>query len=527
VRPPCNGPRTPREFMQQKLNSSVYDKTRRPVCSDRGPTVVDVQLRLLQVSDIDQKLGIVSVSGFLHTWWTDLRLAYNGSCVAYIAFNGEDTKAIWSPDLYIDNLVRRTASGFPASINIDPMGNVQKTEQVKLDVKNALDLGKLPYDKHTAKIVLASYSQDISAIRVRARGGELGPSVSGVGIKASPMKNNVWEFAENARTQGFETPGDVTVSYEWDYLRLSFPFERKPKFLIDQVIVPAILFLLVSYIQFWVDPTLAPARAALAVIPVLIMRTLSDSVYRTLPEGSQQMWLTDNLSVLTFLCVIAAVEFGAVEFSLVQERSRARKHEGLKKSGDKARLLMKQAADKGCSLHELLQTYKKTEKPLRQRGNEAGAPAGGSPKSYVSSPEAAVKGVQESDLLFIEYTKDVFDMYDRNHSSTLNSEEVRKALTYFNIYVSRNQAPNVICMFLRDAGEATPEVERSAELNFAHFCGLLLDIDRYKLKHKCRTIRGKFQSIAPSKRWDVVARWLFPFTMIIQQILFQACLKYY
>lgn len=51
--------------------------------------------------------------------------------------------------------------------------------------------------------------------------------------------------------------------------------------------MPSVLFLFVSYMQFWVAPNIAPARAFLAVIPVLIMRTLSNSVYTTLPEGSQ------------------------------------------------------------------------------------------------------------------------------------------------------------------------------------------------------------------------------------------------
>eukprot|EP00428_Durinskia_dybowskii_P013565 CAMPEP_0170208650 /NCGR_PEP_ID=MMETSP0116_2-20130129/3911_1 /TAXON_ID=400756 /ORGANISM="Durinskia baltica, Strain CSIRO CS-38" /LENGTH=72 /DNA_ID=CAMNT_0010459125 /DNA_START=144 /DNA_END=359 /DNA_ORIENTATION=+ len=72
---------------------------------------------------------------------------------------------------------------------------------------------------------------------------------------------------------------------------MKFDYERKPKYFIDQVVLPSILFTLASNVQFYVSPQAAPARAFLSVIPVLIMRLLAQSVYRSLPEGSQQMWL--------------------------------------------------------------------------------------------------------------------------------------------------------------------------------------------------------------------------------------------
>lgn len=122
---------------------------------------------------------------------------------------------------------------------------------------------------------------------------------SGVGISAERVSSSQWEFDGDGT---FDTPGHVEVvdslGMSFDMLSLIFDFAREPKFYLEQTIRPAILFTIVSYIQFWVDPALAPARSALAVTPVLIMLTLSSSMYESLPEGGERMWLTDNLEVL-------------------------------------------------------------------------------------------------------------------------------------------------------------------------------------------------------------------------------------
>lgn len=51
------------------------------------------------------------------------------------------------------------------------------------------------------------------------------------------QEDSVWDFAEKARTQGLETPGNVTVANECDYLRQFAPCARNPEFLIEQACI--------------------------------------------------------------------------------------------------------------------------------------------------------------------------------------------------------------------------------------------------------------------------------------------------
>jgi len=535
----CTGAKTTKDFIVEKMNATVYDMTQRPMCDEGAPTVIEAQFQLQYVNGVDQKLGIQSLSGYFRTWWLDTRLAFpnktQGGCFDFYTLDGNQAlEYMWTPDLYIDNLVKKESDGFANAVLVYPDGRVFRTEQVLIDVKGNMDLGKLPYDEHIAKVVVASYSQDISRLRLMARGGTIGPGVSGIALTAPKMENIMWSFDDDGKDDGFQTAGSVEILFDgsWDYLTMSFAYKRRPKFLLDQVIFPSILFILVSYIQFWVPVAQAPARATLAVIPVLIMLTLSSSVYQSVPEGSQRMWLTDVLQAYTFLCIISALQFGVVQFFLLQENARKKKADGLKGVEAKALLLLKQADGEGKSLEELLKRYE--AKPVSadivaQEGLQdcmtLDAASGGARRR--PSADAMAQDIKERDLLFIRYANKIFRMFDRDGSGSLAPSEVRKALFYFNIYVSNRHAASMICMFLRDQGHTTPEEESGAHLSSTQFCRLLIEVGKYQLKPPSRSIVGFFASAPPSKRWDVLARISLPIIVILLQITFHALLPAY
>jgi len=523
--------------------------------------VVEVQLRMTQLNSVDQKYGIVSVSGYLRTWWTDGRLAFNGTadggCLDSITVAGEAQSAFWMPDVYLHNAFSKEIGASSLVVHSD--GRVFHSEQVQLAVINTLDFGKLPFDSHVAEFVFASYTKDISRMRIVPRGGVVGAARSGVGVVAPPITNKLWNLMEGAEENGFETAGTVEVIDGWDYVKVSFPYARAPKFLIDQVLFPAMSFILMSYIQFFLDPTAVPARATLAVVPVWMMCTLSSYVYRTVPEGSQRMWLIDNLFFFLVMCTLAALEFGAVEAAVNLERSRAHKWAKLMEVESHARLVAEIAHKEGITIMELLEECRATlsepgdggdggdiavvssvasstaARPMASSVSAAGSSQQSARPSmtrqenrrYVASRHGIDIGIKECDLLIISYTKGIFDAYDGNHSKTIEAVEVSRALTYFNIYLSKAQSPEVICMFLRDQGFVSPEDESSAELSFSQFLVLLLDIEQYKLKLKSGSLRCYFQTLPPTKRWDVAARFVFPVLVIAQQVMAQLLLSAY
>lgn len=496
----------------------------RPHCGNAthtGPTVIEAQFYLTQVNKIDQKLSHLTLNGYFRTWWKDPRLAFNdkahGGCFDIISMNGDEADAIWMPDIYIDNLVQKTTDGgFSKLTQVSPDGSVWRSEQVLIKVKSALDLGKLPYDSHVAKIVLASYSQDVTQLRLMARGGTIGAGVSGTGLVAPKMDSSVWMFLNDETEDpddGFDTKGEVEIFFSgsWDYLTLSFPYTRKAKFFTDTVIVPTVLFLCISYIQFFVDPSITPARASIAVLPVLILVLLSNAVYRSLPEGSQRMWLTEFLMTAMMFAVGAAAEFAMVQAFQMREKGREAQRTGLVKVRPIAERLMDRCEKDKVTLFSLLTRY-------------AAVDVEGSMRA--AAPDAKEHGLKEADLSFILYAHQVFAVYDKDGSNNLSVTEVRKAFNAFNIYRSRQTMGKIICMFLRDRGLSTPLDENKVKLPFKDFALLLMMINQYDLATPpaggilSRMIEY-MQSIAPSHRADTTCRILFPVAVLAMIVGFE------
>mmetsp|Transcript_28815 Transcript_28815/g.83399 ORF Transcript_28815/g.83399 Transcript_28815/m.83399 type:complete len:514 (-) Transcript_28815:428-1969(-) len=513
----------------------------------------------MQVSKVDQKIGAITFSGYLRMWWTDPRLRFkgraDGGCLDSVVLQPEQIPSVWKPDLYIDNLESEPVYEPSALLEIEPDGKVWYSRELRASVKCTFDLGKLPYDNHTAKIRFASYSQNISKLRLMPKDGVVGPGASGVGISSVALTSNSWTFTADEDGDGFETHGIVEEKFGWDYLTLQFPFRRQYRFFYVEVMFPAMIFLMLAYIQFFVDPKAAPARATLACIPVLIMRTLSNSVYQILPQSAQQMWLADILTALTVMCALVAVEYGIVQFCLMTENARRSRREGLKSNGDVTRNLMAKKLGNGTELDLLLEKVqaqlRSTDElnPTSPSNDGPGAtilePAAGSaagsgevridcppsqqglkqaPSLSKETKTSEAPEVKEHGLLFLKYAAKKFEAF-AGADNKLSPPEVRKLLLEFDIYMSTKWVTEVIKMYLLDSGNTNHEGK--VLLTFSQFCGLLLDLDKYLLVTKRPTWMGWFQSMSLSQSVDVICRVLWPVALALVLIFFQVGLPYY
>ena len=91
------------------------------------------------------------------------------------------------------------------------------------------------------------------------------------------------------------------------------------------VVVTGVLFILVTYSGLFIDRKVAPARVAMAVIPVLIMLNLETSVRDSLPPLNTSTWLTGIIFLMKAFCLSAVFEYGVVSYLLQQETVHAEK----------------------------------------------------------------------------------------------------------------------------------------------------------------------------------------------------------
>jgi len=459
-------------------------------------------------------------------------------------------------------------------VEVSPDGTVFVSEQIALTVKCVMNFGRLPFDKHQAEIIVMSFGHDATEMRVVPRGGEVGSRSTGTGLTAPRISSVLWSFPcdeADDPEEGFSTPGIVVDQGGWDRVSLRFVYERRERYYINHVVIPCMMFLFVSYSAFVVDPAAAPARATLAVIPVLIMRTLSNSVTASFPQGSRHMWLDDFVYTSMFMCVVAACEYAVVMYFMQKQKANAQHRKSLIRAKAAVKEMRDQANAENITLWDVLQRYKcieVTEEEKREimepseqeraqpeiQVDQADDEAQARPplKAAVTTkaqwkladdgdlhkrllkaaPIAVDKGVEESELTVLRYTYTIFKSFDSDGSGTLGPDEVRRAFTYFDIYKSTEQMATIMCMFLRDQGMYSPECEIDVKMKFSPFTFLLISIDEYALTGRIsgslsHRIIAALQSMSPAMIIDVAFRILFPVAIVFQLIIFLAILQWY
>jgi len=154
--------------------------------------------------------------------------------------------------------------------------------------------------------------------------------------------------------------------------------------------VPSWLFMGVSYTGFFISPDSSPARAAVAVIPILIMRQLCTYVYDQLPPASVRIWLIDWILVANILVCLSTLQFALVQACRRREQENAANLAMLAKTKDSAVRLIEEARQNKQMVISLLDHYHPLEKAeTRQSYCQGLRPVRG---RTVSLTDAAVKG---------------------------------------------------------------------------------------------------------------------------------------
>jgi len=515
-------------YVDQCLSPTMYDNAIDP--PGNGPIKVQVQFNLAHLNQVDQVSGFVSVGGYFRQWWKDKRLAYNASLVKRIKLKTDEL--VWHPDIFVENLVgfKNPSKGWSSTklVDIFPDGTVYKSEMAVKKLKCAFTFLRLPFDRQDCKIIAASYSKNSSFMRVYPRKGRVGPGTSGEAMVGDKILSTIWHVMDGS---DFALPGHVyskplDVGGVFDYIDMPFHFSRFPNFYRTVVLIPGNIFLCITYTGFFLPPKSVPARATVAVIPVLIMITLLNNVYKSLPQSAENMWLVTYLLVALVFAVLAVVQFGFVQLLLEREEKAQRNLETLRRILPVVKSVRKRARDKGLKTMNLVN--KINEKGLAALSHidlsEVDEPQTNSHSKTSPSPPGSPTGnpraVKEADILGLNYIASIFRKHDFDGSNCLNHKEVCTALSYFNIWLCWKTTATAMCMFLRDSGEETPAKEEEVLMEFGRFTEFLIQINQYLIKAQTTTnLWHQFLQHPPSIFCDVICRWLFPISLSLVLII--------
>jgi gamma-aminobutyric acid receptor subunit rho len=540
----CSGPRDVTDYIKQVLNSPSYRPKDAPC---ELPVHVETQFKITYMSEILENLGQVAVGGYWRQWWTDPRLAFNdtkaGGCFDSVSLSNVNLNTdIWAPNLYVDNGVDARHS--KNLIIINPDGSVWFSAYSKITVKANLHFARLPFDEHTVVITIASYSLGPSIVRLTAKGGSPGAD-GGVGVLGEAVESPVWtvEKGEEISTEAHAYVLDGPP--KWEYVDLHFGFARKPKFLVDQVLTQDFLFLLLTYCGFFISPAAVPARAALAVLPVLILRTMCNSVFRTLPQIGYYVWLADYLQVSMWLCVLSCVELAVVQWLMQRESIKAKTYAVFKKSEPAIQKLLEIAHTKGVRLHDVINGYTPVEKDGR-RISWFGDKDGWNLDELIADDDKVqgdymqmnsrprkVRGptqageITEEQTVILTRIIELFKKFDKDDSGHVGVAEAQSLLSYFDIYMLKIDVATSLCRYMRDNGLQTPLDEMTVQVIFYQFLDYVFDAGELQKSVPIRFKHPLSKAYSGSIRCETFIRWFFPVFVAIKVIFFWAILALY
>lgn len=313
--------RCPSSQEMLKNLTTDYDYLAHPGLITNEQVQVKVMLYITSIVRVDQKEQQLAVEGYYRTQWTDPRLAlakrFEGCESLTLQQPLPANHPVWVPDIYFDNSVSEWYGA--GSLTIYPDGLIFTSQRFYHQFGCLMSFSRLPFDQQTCTIKMGSYSWDVSNINATV--------FDGGGVDLPEDYKGTTEFRLSGATSEVETlyfhATGVPVGYS--YVLVHLALARLSDSHMTFVFVTCILFAFASFSGLFINRAVAPARVAIAVIPVLIMLNLENNVISNLPPLNYMTWLTSYLLYMKFFCLSAVFEYGLISYLLQVETAQERK----------------------------------------------------------------------------------------------------------------------------------------------------------------------------------------------------------
>ena len=215
---------------------------------------VEVKMVLLDVNEVDNVKQSFTANLVVVMRWQDRSLAHEGPGPI-----SRPMADIWYPSLQILNQQRLVAT-FAKAVEISPDGTVSYRQRYWGTFSQPLELDSFPFDKQRLTVTLASVGLDMQSVRFT-------PSAkSGISTQLSIPDWDVtgWDFVSSSlpmEDEGFQVQGMV----------FSLDVKRDTNYFKWKVILPLVLIVMMSWMVFWIDPSLVASQISVSVTAMLTM----------------------------------------------------------------------------------------------------------------------------------------------------------------------------------------------------------------------------------------------------------------
>ena len=254
-----------------------------------GTRDVEVGIFLIDIEEVNSVSQSFIANLYVDLRWHDPGLVHDGPDSI-----SRDREEVWHPRLQILNQ-QRLIRTFPETVEIKPDGEVIYRQRVWGGFSQPLKLENFPFDSQRLEIILVEVEFGSAETRYKVM-----PD-SGVSNSLSIPDWEVleWDFAPVTMELNKSTEEEVMV--------FSLDVKRHFSFFILKVIFPLMLIVAMSWLVFWIDPSLAASQISVGVTAMLTMiayRFAIGGMIPRLPFMTRMDHFVMASTVVVFLCLV-------------------------------------------------------------------------------------------------------------------------------------------------------------------------------------------------------------------------------
>jgi hypothetical protein len=249
---------------------------------------VEIKMVLLDVDEVNNVKQTFSANLATAMRWQDQSLAHEGP-----GSISKPLAEIWHPSIQILNQQRIVAT-FPQTAEIYPNGRVVYRQRYWGSFSQPLELKSFPFDVQRLTLTLANVGFGMQSVRL------ITSPDSGISEQFSmpDWKVTGWDFVSM----------DLPIEEDIKGMVFSLDVKRDTSYFRYKVITPLVLIVMMSWMVFWIDPSLVASQISVSVTAMLTM-----IAYRFALAG-----LIPRLAFLTSLDYFVLVSTLAVFIGMIE-----------------------------------------------------------------------------------------------------------------------------------------------------------------------------------------------------------------
>ena len=270
---------------------------------------VDVLIYMIDIDEVNSVAQSFKATVYAEFRWSDPDLVHPGP--DSFSKNLDD---IWYPRTQILNQ-QRLVDTFPRTAEVQPNGEVIYRQRVWGDFSESLELREFPFDSQTLHVPLVNVKFGSRQVRYHVN------PQSGVAatLRIPDWQVRSWDVTSTELPIGHDHTERPAVVF-------TLEVERYASFFILKVILPLILIVAMSWMVFWIDPSLAAPQISVAVTAMLTLIAYRFAIGGMVPRLgflTSLDYFVMGSTVLVFAGLLEVVYTAHLFQSGQQERARA------------------------------------------------------------------------------------------------------------------------------------------------------------------------------------------------------------